>query len=48
MNGGERVRMVVGVPGGIRTPDLPLRRGLLYPAELPELHDLVSGSGYHH
>ena len=24
-----------GVPGGIRTPDLPLRRGLLYPAELP-------------
>ena len=26
-----------GVPGGIRTPDLPLRRGLLYPAELPEL-----------
>ena len=28
--------MVIGVPGGIRTPDLPLRRGLLYPAELPE------------
>ena len=26
----------IGVPGGIRTPDLPLRRGLLYPAELPE------------
>jgi hypothetical protein len=26
---------VNGVPGEIRTPDLPLRRGLLYPAELP-------------
>ncbi len=26
---------VSGVPGGIRTPDLPLRRGPLYPSELP-------------
>ena len=26
---------VIGAPGRIRTYDLPLRRGMLYPAELP-------------
>jgi hypothetical protein len=31
----DSVEHVNGVPGEIRTPDLPLRRGPLYPAELP-------------
>jgi hypothetical protein len=30
----ERERFVGGLPGGTRTPDLRLRRPLLYPVEL--------------
>jgi hypothetical protein len=33
----KNVTFVVGVPEWIRTTDLPLRRRLLYPAELPGL-----------
>ena len=29
-----RIRVKYGVPGGIRTPDILLRRQTLYPAEL--------------
>ena len=30
----KKVGLIIGTPEGIRTPDLPLRRRMLYPAEL--------------
>ena len=36
--------MIIGTPGGIRTPDLKLRSLLLYPTELPG-PDLIGAGG---
>ena len=43
-SGTEQASSDAGTPRGIRTPDLLLRRQLLYPAELLAHRELIQGS----